>query len=80
MYSRKQFLFKALQKMTRLAGAIPLCFSPFYEPESPMPNGFDTKKLFQKAMALGIDPGTMDITQLTKIVQMEDQSERKMPI
>jgi hypothetical protein len=77
MYSRKQFILKALQKVTQLVGDLPLCSSPFHEPEPPNPNGIDTEKLFQKAMELGIDPGTMDIIQLTQIVQQEGQVDTK---
>ena len=77
MYSRKQFILKVLQKVTQLVGDLPLCSSLFHEPESPNPNGFDTERLFQKAMALGIDPGTMDIIQLTQIVQQEGRVDAK---
>ncbi len=77
MYSRKQFLVKALQKVTQLIGATPFCSPPLQEPESPNSNDFDTKRLFQQAMALGIDPGTMDIIQLSRIVTQAEQVDTK---
>ena len=77
MYSRKQFLFKALQKVTQLVYDIPFSSPLSHESEPPNPNGIDTEKLFQKAMELGIDPGTMDIIQLAQIVQQEAQADTK---
>ena len=77
MYSRKQFIVKALQKVTQLMGAPPFCSPTFQEPESPNSNDFDTKRLFQQAMALGIAPGTMDILQLSRIVKQAEQVDTK---
>jgi hypothetical protein len=75
MYSRKQFLILALRKATHLAVSISRCSLPLQNPESPKADGLDTETVFQKAMTMGIDPGTMDLSQLTRRVRQDDQSD-----
>ena len=69
MVTRKQFIFSILRNVTRFVEAIPPCSSSFLITESPNADAVDNERLFQKAMALGIDPGTKDIDQLALLVQ-----------
>jgi hypothetical protein len=79
MYSRKQFLIMALRKATHLAVSLSRCSLPLHIPESPQADGLDTESVFQKAMAMGIDPGTMDISQLTRLVLQDEQTDTQPP-
>jgi hypothetical protein len=76
MVTRKQFLINVVNSAVRSTGAIFSSAPPFCIPESPHPVA-DTQRLFQKAMALGIDPGTMDIVQLARLVQQAEPADKK---
>ncbi|WP_319406725.1 hypothetical protein [uncultured Desulfosarcina sp.] len=77
MVTRKQFIFRALRNVIRFAEVISPCSSPSPATESPKPDTVDIESVFQKALALGIDPGTKDFDQLTQLVQQAALADTK---
>jgi len=73
MYSRKQFLIGAAKHCLDFVGECISISSFIEEKHSKVSDCSDQELLFFEAMRLGIDPGTMDMRQLSCEVKLAKQ-------
>lgn len=70
MYSRKEFLVMAVKQCSDFVKKVNSDLSYAEEETITGSEGTDPDSMFLEAMRLGIDPGTMDMNQLSRTVSL----------